>query len=105
MYNDDQSLYTVEEFGQNTAGVTGSGEANSTRAEDFNTTASEADGFPIEIMDNRFWTVNGEFPYNEEFHVDAPSFEFDPFMAPEYYSYDLTGFEEGYVGDDEDLVS
>ena len=45
---------------------------------------------PNFMLASDFYTLEGEYPFNNEFNPDVPAFTFDPFMGDDFCSYNMS---------------
>ena len=64
---------------------------------DFEDAAAPADNDDISLMmlSSEFYALETEYPFNEEFQPDSPTFEFDPYMGDPFNAYHIGDFTEG----------
>ncbi|MCJ1435701.1 hypothetical protein MMC27_005076 [Xylographa pallens] len=59
------------------------------------TVPADNDDISLMMLSSEFYTLETEYPHNEEFEPDSPTFEFDPYMGDAFNAYNIGDFTEG----------
>ncbi|MCJ1396768.1 hypothetical protein MMC18_009660 [Xylographa bjoerkii] len=52
------------------------------------------DDISLMMLSSEFYTLDGEYPFNEEFEPNGPTYDFDPYMGNAFNAYNIADFTE-----------
>ena len=58
-------------------------------------TPADNDDISLMMLSSEFYALETEYPFNEEFDPDQPSFEFNPYIGDAFNAYHIGDFTEG----------